>query len=200
MSNGLPIPILIHEKSQIFLSIKITSFTSKWYYWWWLSIESINLLFLPIKWILETYTMSWNFFLGEHLLFFSWKDFRSEVLDVSEIFLTCVASSVFSSKEERASPVLPSVFVSGQGAPRFYLCVTTTSVFVSPEERVSSRTQFFYRRLLLPALSKQDWCDSRVLVAFTYSIRFSGMKEEVGTLKKVLIFQKSCQKDYCLGS
>lgn len=105
--------------------------------------------------------MSWNFFLGEHLLFFSWKDFRSEVLDVSEVFLISAASSVFSSKEERPSPILPSVFVSGQSAPQFYLCVPTTSVFVSPEERVSSRAQFFYGRLLLPALSKQDQCDSR---------------------------------------
>lgn len=83
------------------------------------------------------------------------------MLGVSEVSLTATAASVFSSKEERASPALPSVFVSEQSAPQLYLCVTTTSVFVSPKERVSSRTQFFYRRLLLPALCKQDRCDSR---------------------------------------
>lgn len=162
MSNGLPIPILIHEKSQIFLSIKITSFTSKWYYWWWLSIESINLLFLPIKWILETYTVSWNFFLGEHLCFSPEK-----ILKVSYwMFLRSswlLQQHLYSHARRKGPHLYFHQFLMQGRVPLSSACVwpQLQYLFVSPEERVSFRTQFFHRRLLLPALCRQDWCDSR---------------------------------------
>lgn len=94
--------------------------------------------------------------------FFSWKDFKGEVLDVSEVFLTSAVASVFSRKEERAHLYFHQSLIQSR-VPLSSACVwpQLQYLLVSPEQRVSSRTQFFHRRLLLPALCKQDWCDSR---------------------------------------